>query len=143
MSNIVNHRRTMALPVDDVTLKNMRGFMILVSPECTGEKDDQLPRSFGKLSEVRPNILAQQLTVLPDGYPYVEDPGTFTATLSKFTESGFLPGTPVQDCQNLPRKGLVPVCENHYERATGKMCVNDPASKRCEATEKLVSEASR
>ena len=55
----------------------------------------------------------------------------------------FLPGTPVQDCQNLPRKGLVPVCENHYERATGKMCVNDPASKRCEATEKLVSEASR
>ena len=143
MSNIVNYRRTMALPVDDVTLKNMRGFMILVSPECTGEKDDQLPRSFGKISEVRPNILAQQLTVLPDGYPYVEDTGTFTATLSKFTESGFLPGTPVQDCQNLPRKGLVPVCENHYERATGKMCVNDPASKRCEATGELVSEASR
>jgi len=133
----------MVLPVDDITLKNMRGFMLLVSPECTGESDDQLPRSFGKLAEVSPNVLAQQLMVLPDGYPHLKKDGTFTATLSKFTETGFLPGTPVQDCQNLPQNGLIPVCGNYYERASGKACVNSSATKKCEALGAIVPELSR
>lgn len=133
----------MALPVDDDTLKNMRGLMVLMSTSCGGQNGELLPRSFGKLLEISPNVLAQRLIVVPDAYPYLKRPGTFTATVSKFTESGFLPGTSVLDCQTLPQTGLVNVCDNFYEQASGKACQQNPDSTKCEATGGVVPPASR
>lgn len=133
----------MALPVDDTTLKNMRGFTVLLYQPCRGDYHDQLPRAFGKLLEISPSVWAHRLIVVPDRYPYLLRPGKFAATVSKFTESGFLPGTPVVDCQTLPQTGLINVCSNFYERASGKACQQNQDSIKCEATGGAEPQASR
>lgn len=105
------------LPADDATLKNLRAFMLLTSPECTGDADDQLPRAFG-LAE-RDGCPQQQLIVLRDGFPHpLQKPGTLTALVGKFADAGLLPGAPADSCE---RPGAAP-CEHFYERSTGRRC---------------------